>query len=588
MTASGDIDRIAALTRYFFQCPPSKHIIIIMIISALLFPIAGNDLFSKTGFFIFLLIPAFLTSALSWRIVQKLGGIFKGKYSYFLSTISMLSIAVLLAVVSLVERFYTFKTWSPLEILFVGLSAVFMLHVLVYAAVGNLSIYRAILPASIYLILSSIILYSFHVVTLRILGRFATLLFVSFFLVWLFIKLTDAPFKRTLGIPTFDLISLAIMEYVDPEQISKNPFKNIGKLSKIPNQAIKFETKKNKYLLTVPWLHPGPVESIGGKMPSELVTSLKKFATNSVFLHTYVDHSLNPIFLEKTISKILSALGNKNTFSQKLSKCTKFLSIKVNGASLLAQKFGNAYFFISSFAPKITEDITPSVGLALLEKFNNKAIFVDAHNSFSPEDEDIESIGFGDERIDNLFLAVDSAKEKLDKETQYPLKVSVVNSEHTFLDYGVKGIRVIAFEISKQKAAFIVLDANNLVPEFRAEIIAKLNSLGFNIVEILTTDTHMGNFVVKIYGQIGRLGKEVLEKEITLLAQEALQKLEKANVSYSFSQIDVKVFGERTFPQLIATAHALIPFAKFLTVSLFIAFLFAAYVILQLPILTNL
>ena len=584
MEDSGGVDRIAQLARYFFRCPPAQHVLTIMIVAALLFPISGSDIFSKTGFFIFLFVPAILTSIFSWKVVEKMGGVFKDSYSYFLSTVSMIAIAALLAVVSLTERFYTFQTWNSVQILFVGLAAIFVLHLLVYAAVGGLSIYKSAIPSSLYLIFSGVIMYFLGAVSLRIFGRFALLLLASFSIVWLFIKLTDAPFKRTLGVATFDLISLAISEYVDPTKISRNPFKSVGRIVNVPNQAVKFETKNNKYLLTVPWLHPGPVESIGGKLPSELLNALKKRYSNSVFAHTYVDHSLNPIFLSQTVEKISASLKSKNYFSEKIAKCTKFLSLKINGVSLVCQKFGKTYFFVTSFAPKVTEDITSSVGFSLLEKFSNNAIFVDAHNSFSPEDDEVESIGWGDKRVTNLLSAIDSAKKKLDTEKQCPFKFSLVSSAKTFLDHGIKGIRFLAFEISKQKVALVVLDANNFVPEFRAEIIKKLSALGFNIAEVLTTDTHIGDLVIKIYGQIGRSGKEVLAEEIVSLGKEALKKLDYSKMSYGFSNISVKVFGEKTFHQMIATAHSLIPFAQFLTLSLFVAFLFAAYVIFQLPL----
>ncbi|HIJ99126.1 TPA: DUF2070 family protein [archaeon] len=580
----GGVSRIAALTRYFFRCPPTKHVIIVMLVSALLFPIAGNDIFSKTGFFIFLFVPAILTSIFSWRIVQKLGGTFKENHSYFLSTVSMFAIAALLAFVSFVDNYYAFKIWNSLEILFVGLAAVFILHILVYAAVGSLSLYRAFIPSAGYLFFSAIILYSFRAVTFRILGRFLILVLISFLLVWLFIKLTDAPFKRTLGIATFDLLSFAILEYVAPEQINRNPFKAIGKNVSVPNQAIKFETRKNKYLLAIPWLHPGPVESIGGKLPSALVSKLKKKFSNAVFLHTYVDHSLNPVFLGKSLSKIISLLLNGRKFSGNSSKCTKFINLEFKGVKLLAQKIGNKYFFISTFAPKVTEDIVPAVGLTLLEKFSKNAIFIDAHNSFSLEEDESEAIGFGDKRISNLISAIDLSKKKLDKEKQYSFKFSLINSEKEFLDHGVKGIRILAFEISNQKVAIVVLDTNNLVPEFRENALKKLKSIGFNIAEVVTTDTHLGDFVVKMYGQIGLRGAEILENEIISLAQKSISNLEKARASYSYAEIETKVFGEKTFHQLIATAHSLIPFAKFLGLSLFIAFLFAAYVVLQLQI----
>ncbi len=577
-----DIGGIAALTRYFFRCPPAKHIVIVMFFSALLFPIAGSDIFSKTGYFVFLFIPAFLTSQLSWRAIQKLGGNFVPRHSYFLSTVSMISIAVLLAVVSLIEKFYIFKTWSTIEILFVGLAAVFMLHLLVYSAVGMLSIYRASIPAALYLIFSALILYSFKTVTIRNLSRFATLVFVSFFIIWLFIKLTDAPFKRTLGISTSDLISLAISEYINPEQAQKNPFSDIGKKITIPFQALKFKTKKESYAIAVPWLHPGPIESVGGKLPRVLNSTLRENFSDSVFFHTYVDHTLNPTSINNVVGGIVALMSKNSLFKGFCQKASKFIIAEKNGARVLAQKIGKHYFFITTFAPKLTEDIVPAVGLSLLEKFSNNAIFVDAHNSFTAGEDEIENIGFGDERVKNLALSLEMARKKVDSAAQHKFKIKILTSEQKFLDYGINEVSLIAFEIAGQKAAIAVLDANNLNPQFRAALLKELKSIGFEISEVVTTDAHLGDFLVKKYGQTGVLGADIVRDEITSLAKKALAQLEPAKASYLYTEIETKVFGEKSFHQLIATAHSLIPFAKFLTVSLTIAFLFAAYVILQL------
>ena len=574
------LSRLQEFTRYFFKCPPSKHLFFVMLAAALLFPVAGNDLFSKTGYFIFLIVPAFLTSVLGWKTVKWLGGKFEDKHAYFLSTLTMFGVAILLAAVSFIDNFYIFEIWNVVEILFIGLAAVFMFHLLVYAAVGVISIYKAVAPASLYLLFSALILLSFRTVTPKMLGRLGTLVGISFFIVWVFIKLTDAPFKSTLGITTFDLVSLSIAEYVHTGGSDKNPFSGMGKDLKVPYQVLKFQTKKSKYAIAVPWLHPGPIESIGGKLPNLLAENLKKKLSDAVFLHTYVDHTFNPVSLDRITGQMRNMTFSGKGFS-KSARATRLVQVRNNGTTLLGQKFGNAYLFISTFAPKVTEDISPAVGFWLLRKFGRNAIFVDAHNSFSREIDEAEAIGFGDARVENLIAAIEIARKKLDRERQAPFKVSIESSGRDFLEFGVKGISVFCTEVRRQKNAVIVLDTNNLVPEFRERIIKKVKQAGFNNAEVVTTDAHLGDFVVKMYGLTGRLGAEQLEKEILGLVDTAGKNLESGRVSYLCADINARVFGEKMFHQLIATANSLIPFAKFLALTLITAFLLAAYVVLQ-------
>ncbi len=577
----GSADNLAKITKYFFASPSKKLLVFAMLFAALLFPFAGNDIFSKTGYAIFLIVPAILASVLGWRVAEKAGGYFKPKHSYFIATISLFVVAATLAAVSVIEHFYDFQKWNSLDFLFIALAAVFMLQLLVFAAVGGISLYKAALPASLYVLFSAMILYTFKVVAVKTLGRFFALIFISFVLIWIFVKMTDAPFKRTLGISTFNLISLAVREYVDPATISANPFENAGREMKIPFQGLKFETKKSKFMFALPWLHPGPTESIGGKLPSLLSATSKKEFKESVFFHTYVDHSLNPIFTEKVAADLCKIAKTEKAYGKPSQKATKFVEVNKSGINVIAQKIGKTYFFVTSFAPQMTEDISPAVGQSLLNSFREKAIFVDGHNSFS-EGDSVEPVMFGDERADRLILAIEFAKKRLDRERQRNFKIAVETSQKEFSAEGIRGISVVVFGINGQKTAIVSLDTNNSAPDFRERIRKSLKDAGFEISEVTTTDSHLGDLIIKKHGMVGQINPDILEREILALAKKAIENVESAKASYLFAEFKTRVFGEKLFNQLIAIGSSLIPFAKFVAISLFVAFLFAAYVLLQL------
>jgi putative membrane protein len=321
---------------------------------------------------------------------------------------------------------------------------------------------------------------------------------------------------------------------------------------------------------------------MGGRLPAALSENAREDFNGCVVMHTYVDHSLNPIFAEDTAKELSRLCKNKNLYGKPSAKATQFVEIRKSNVNVIAQKIGDLYIFITSFAPEITEDVSSAIGFNLLDKYKNRAIFIDAHNSFSPDSENEEPVNFGDSKAGRLFSAIDFAKENVDAKKQSAVEFSVEATQKDFMTEGIRSVSVIAYRIAGQKTAIVVLDTNNLVPSFRERIRNRLKSAGFGIVELVTTDAHLVEFLVKKHDQIGLRNTESLEEEIIALAKKALAKLHSAKAAYIFTDLKARVFGEGLFPQIIATGNSLIPFAKFTATALFMAFLFASYLLLQL------
>ena len=87
------------IPKYFISAPQKKHVLFTMLVAAVLFPVVGNDIFSKAGYAIFLVVPAVLSSALTWRVVRNFGGYCKEKHALLMSTISMFAVAIAIAAV---------------------------------------------------------------------------------------------------------------------------------------------------------------------------------------------------------------------------------------------------------------------------------------------------------------------------------------------------------------------------------------------------------------------------------------------------------------------------------------------------------
>ncbi len=101
----------------------------------------------------------------------------------------------------------------------------------------------------------------------------------------------------------------------------------------------------------------------------------------------------------------------------------------------------------------------------------------------------------------------------------------------------------------------MTIDGNNMVSGLREEILARLKAMGLDDGEILTTDTHVVNGVVKVdrgYHPVGEaIDREKLIKYIETAAFEALENLEAVKSSWRMEEVrGVKIIGEKHLQEI--------------------------------------
>jgi putative membrane protein len=120
---------------------------------------------------------------------------------------------------------------------------------------------------------------------------------------------------------------------------------------------------------------------------------------------------------------------------------------------------------------------------------------------------------------------------------------------------GAGGITVVIVKCGSQKAAYVVIDGNNMVSGLREEILSSLNSLGIDDGEVFTTDTHavsaliLGKQGYHLVGEV--IDKSVLLSYIKTAALTAISKLQPAKVvSGRVSVKEVTVLGAKPLQTL--------------------------------------
>ncbi|MDH5687400.1 MAG: DUF2070 family protein, partial [Candidatus Bathyarchaeota archaeon] len=114
---------------------------------------------------------------------------------------------------------------------------------------------------------------------------------------------------------------------------------------------------------------------------------------------------------------------------------------------------------------------------------------------------------------------------------------------------GPGGISVTLVKVGDQRVGYVTIDGNNMVSGLREEILTGLKAMGLDDGEILTTDTHVVNGVVKVdrgYHPVGEaIDREKLIRYIETAALDAIERLDAAESSWCVEEVrGVKIIGE--------------------------------------------
>jgi len=344
----------------------------------------------------------------------------------------------------------------------------------------------------------------------------------------------------------------------DPEPLEKILLEKTKK-EKVRSYLINFYINdKARFSIVVPQIHFGPFKNIGSSnLPPTIISKLKQKGICSVVLHGAETHEKD-LATQEDKQKYLNALINKiKTESKNRSKkATKIIRVSKGTAKVYCQRFEKDILIIVTRAPQTTDDLPKWVSEEILKeaKKNNLryVILVDAHNSLGqdkPNNEDYKEI----------ILAVKIALKKVMQLKQDEIYVSI---NHWIISgltekegIGKGGISSISIGVSGEKETFIVFDGNNMVPQFRDEVIRILNEEGIKKCETLTTDTHSVSALItnkRGYYLIGdKINREILLRHIRNIPQKIDSNLKK--VEYEIQEIitdDVNVLGEEVIKRM--------------------------------------
>jgi putative membrane protein len=302
--------------------------------------------------------------------------------------------------------------------------------------------------------------------------------------------------------------------------------------------------------LALPTVHPGPFAALGSSdLPRKLDELLGPGFGTTFVPHTPCNHDLD-LPSEAEVQRVADAA---RALIQSLPQGERTraspLVTPTPESWARAQLLGSALLIVVSQAPEPTDDIDFAIADRLFDE-NQQAggpmmALIDAHNSYKEDEGDLV---YGSPHAERLNSDVRAARSlALQQVAEGPVRVGA--AIRTGYDVGrdgigPQGIRALVVEAAGKRAAYVLIDGNNLVQGVRAPLLVALRGM-VDAAEVMTTDNHVVHEVDGGTNPVGeRYPFQQLQSDVQKVVREALGSLEPVEVRIGSCEVpDVPVLG---------------------------------------------
>ncbi len=303
-------------------------------------------------------------------------------------------------------------------------------------------------------------------------------------------------------------------------------------------------------------IHPGPYKAGSSRAPRLIMEHLDKEGVSSVFLRRASTHTRNlpsESEVRRVADRVASLVrGGKNVDTGEL------VWMKRGPFEITAQAFGSTVLAtVSGRGLESFEDIPNSTDRRVNEVMRAKGldvsvVVVDRHDCLTPGGYS-KVDPFSPEEDELVRYIVEVVEKALASKRSSLIRVGF-SKLHLDLDsLGEGGIRVIVLEVGGNKAAYICVDSNNMLPKMRDLITNEVASLGITPI-VITTDTHETMTVRKTDNPFGyECNEDEMKKiasKIRKLVREASRSLVECRAAINSSKISCRIVGEEVMDDI--------------------------------------
>lgn len=335
--------------------------------------------------------------------------------------------------------------------------------------------------------------------------------------------------------------------------------------AEVTTKVMRFQRDDGSVFIILPGVHPGPFFPIGSYNLPSMFSGEFEHLGSVLTLHRPGGHERNLASNDQTheyVSQIREFARRiepvqPGTIRGPLHAC-------IGKAVVSSVAFGDDLLLTISFAPFGSDDLEPRVedelsSAASVDRFD--ASVVDAHNSIGFEQEHPDIADPGWRRLFGLMREAEAS----------PLRLAYAHSDELGFSAGEdvteNGIGLLMFEANGIKSAIILADSNNAVPSLHEETAKKLESSGYQLVELCTSDSHelaaKGLTAARGYKALGEDSSiDSIMKVVLGLAKVADARLAPCRYGSGRLTSSVRVFGSRALDEFAAITQSSLDFAK--------------------------
>jgi putative membrane protein len=343
-------------------------------------------------------------------------------------------------------------------------------------------------------------------------------------------------------------------------------------------KVLRFQHAAGNIFIVLPGVHPGPFHPVGSYNLPGLI--FDRFAETGpvLTLHAPGGHEMNLVNradTEKFVSEIHEfARSIETTDTQPMVRGP--MVTQIGSATITSFALANDALLAVSFAPLGSDDLQFGVQeefskLGRLHGF--EVSVVDAHNSIAPKLEELDAHDPGWKRLFDELSRTEPIQFRVGYANSHELGIS----ERPDITDG--GIGLLLFEINTQKWALVLADSNNAAPPLRKNAMIALETAGYRLLELCTSDSHnlaaRGLTVTRGYLALGEATPvEEISKNIVELAKLADGRLTGCRYGSGTMIRTMNTFGAGTLDEFervtnLAIAHAK-NYSKFAVASILI------------------
>ncbi|AOV94706.1 hypothetical protein AQV86_02155 [Nanohaloarchaea archaeon SG9] len=413
------------------------------------------------AFFVYI-APAAVSGEVLYRILPD----YPRKWGYFLATCNQAILLVFSLLLSLSTNIVT--TWN---IIWLGLMTVYLSNFFILLISVGYQYLRKV--GLISLVQPVMILASFHLFLGRYLQIPLSLYILNFgflLVMGLLLVISFAIFDYLIG---SNVANVSVIQLASGLLQKRQEALDLGFPAEPDVQTLSIKNKASDLTVSIPWIHPGPLEGFGGgKITTHIIDLINKDEGEGFFFHVPSTHQSDPADPRDT-GKIVNAMKRP----ENSGKASKMIKKSFGSTTFYGRAFGDkkiVFLEIENF-----DDYEIAVFRDLVDL--KKVTVVDLHNDDFNEG-DRENMYYGTSVAEKTRKQMREFLEELDSLEQYSYSAGFT------MEIGDPSVMSIVEEVDGQRTVLYGIEGNGSSKNLR-ELREEFRE-GFDEVLLFSTDTH--------------------------------------------------------------------------------------------------